>query len=154
MCRHGNVAALMLTNHDLGGRERLFEHVHTPARLGIAAQEHVQRCATRVGMAVNRDVPTVEDRERRYPTTGSAQIDMHVKQVCTRHVHATPQRLLDMSGVVQPARAEQVYEEMTAGNAGVIPIRKALDFRESIGNRVHRPHNMCGITMIFLLGGA
>jgi hypothetical protein len=154
MGRDRLVAALVLADDQLRRLECLLEQVYATAWTVFTAQEHVKRSGARFRVRVYRHMATIQHGDGGNVAARCRLRHVHVQQGRPRDIHTTAKRLLDVLGIIQPACAEQIHDEMTSGDAGATPLLEPLDTRLPRGHRADWPHDMCGVTMVFLLGGA
>lgn len=147
----------MLANDHSGRRERLLEHIHRSSGLDVTSHVDIERGTAGLRMRVNRDMPAADSSKARY-AVWRAVSQVHEMHVGTGQIGTAPQRHLDVLGVVQPVRAEQVYYEVAAGKAGTHPILKPTGPHavpgQSNGRRYDIARRTRGFTKFFLLGGA
>jgi hypothetical protein len=147
----------MLADDDTGRRKGLLEHLHRTARFDVASNEDVERGNAGFRIGVDRDVPAVQRGEPGNAFSWRARIEVNMADLRAGHVGTARESPLDMIGIVQPERSEQVYYEMAAGNAGTHPILKPADFRRLPGQTdlgIRHDSACIARNYIFLLGGA
>jgi hypothetical protein len=110
----------MLLHDDPGRLEGLFDDFDRRVRIGVAAHEGVERHVARLRPAANADMAFSEHRHARNATVLGKSVQMRVKRVRARHIHAPPQRLFDELEIVKPPSAVQIHDEMGARTSNPI----------------------------------
>ena len=147
----------MLADNDAGRRKGLLEHLDRTAGFDVAPNEDVEGGTSGFRMSVDRDVSAVQRGETGDAFRGRTRIQVHVTNLRARQIGAAPEGPLDVIGIVQPERSEQVYNEMAASDAGTHPILKPADFRRLPGQTdlgIRHDSACVARNYIFLLGGA
>ena len=146
----------MVRFHDhVTGAERLAQDVDALLRLGVSAHEDVERSVIGFRPAMDGDVTLREHSDTRHAAIGREVMQVDVQERCARHLHASLERALDVLQIIEPSGAEQIHDEVGAGEPNAIALDEEVlpVFVPDLGTVFVR-YMRSNTTMIFLLGGA
>jgi hypothetical protein len=137
----------MLLDHHLARLEGLLQDIDGRSWVGVAAHEDVESGIAILGPAVDGDVRLGKNRDSGNSTVRREVMQVDVQKGGACHLHASPERVLDVLQIVEPFGSNEIDDQMSARVTDPIALTEKVLAHLSVGREAPGK-------LFFRLGGA